>query len=62
MRAEIRMGWLGRGSGESERKKGTDPTIVGCAACPHRQKTPSWRIQIGKVFRVGYDSRKDGLD
>jgi len=31
MRAEIRMGWLGRGSGESERKKGTDRTIVGCA-------------------------------
>jgi len=56
------MGWLGRGSGESEPKKGTDRTIVGCVACPHRQKNAFVERSSRKVFRVGYYSRKDGLD
>jgi hypothetical protein len=25
-------------------------------------RTPSWRRQIGRVFRIGYYSAKDGLD
>ena len=25
-------------------------------------KTPSWRKEIGRIFRVGYYSRQDGLD
>jgi hypothetical protein len=26
------------------------------------RSTPAWRGQIGRVFRVGYYSRQDGLD
>jgi hypothetical protein len=26
------------------------------------RETPSWRHQVGRVFRVGYYSRADGLD
>ena len=25
-------------------------------------KTPGWRNQVGRVFRIGYYSRQDGLD
>src|SRR5690348_18122344 len=26
------------------------------------RKTPTWRNDIGRIFRVGYSSRQDGLD
>ena len=63
MRAEIRMGWLGRRSGESERKKKVPTGPLSIVRLDRTdRKTPSWKNQIEKVFRVGYYSRKDGLE
>jgi hypothetical protein len=35
-------------------------SVVRLARCD--KNTPAWRKQIGRIFRVGYYSRQDGLD
>jgi hypothetical protein len=50
----------------SPRKKGTLPKIIPPGSVfrlkESDSKTPGWKADVGRVFRIGYYSKQDGLD